>query len=93
MMSSPQRKRRIGAAPQAKQLADSSGPADQPSSTSKAAMVVLDRVSALAIDDALSPHDRATAALALLDDLARAIARVAIDLQLDGSPHLQESDC
>lgn len=92
-MSSPRRKRRIGADPQAKQLTDSSGPADQQSSTSKAAMVVLDRVSALAIDDALSPHDRATAALALLDDLARAIARVAIDLQLDGSPHLQESDC
>lgn len=92
-MSSPQRKRRIGADPQAKQLADASGPADQQSSTSMAAMVVLDRANALTIDDALSPHDRATAALALLDDLARAIARVAIDLQLDGSHHLQESDC
>ncbi|WP_191558945.1 hypothetical protein [Brevundimonas aurantiaca] len=66
--------------------------ADQACSTSKAAKIVLDHACALVVDDDLFPHNRASAALALLDDLARTLARVAIDLRLEGSSHLQEPD-
>ncbi|MGK2256127.1 MAG: hypothetical protein ACI8Y6_001430 [Brevundimonas sp.] len=72
--------------------AEPSIPADQACSTFEAAKIVLDQACALMVDDALPPHNRASAALALLDDLARTLARVAIDLQLEGSSHLQEPD-
>ena len=58
----------------------------------EAAQAVIAHVRDVAGCETISPHARAIAAQALLDALARALARVAIDLQPDGSRNLPEPD-
>lgn len=64
----------------------------RPDSSASVAQGVIGEALALVSDESLRPQTRLIGAQALLDDLARALARMALDLQPEGSPDLSEPD-
>lgn len=63
---------------------------DAPGDAAQQGTIIIDCAGALVADDTLALSSRAAAAHSLLDDLARALARVIVDMHAGGLPADQE---